>query len=224
MVRTAVIIVFSAAMAFGGPVLAKKSQRETHVQKQIMRSPDELMPLISVKGDALDPAITISTRGIISQKTKILWSKFENENSFLRAFVDKKTGVVSAQVYHQAVYGGSGWHFFTRATYEGLEGLTEVDLDRLGSDVNCASYGCTHYEDLAFTVPVEMIHLAASKYDPANPLYGLNYRLFGKSGQTIDEGIPINEITAFSRKIAEVKREMGFTDEPKKAAPSEAAQ
>lgn len=210
-----------AALSVLTPAIAKETKSEREMRAMIERQPEQIVPLIKVEGDGMDPSIKISTHGVSYSVGRVLLSKYTDESSFLRAIISKKTGDVVVQVYHIATYGGTGWNFFNRATYEGPDGLVEVKADRLGSDVNCSRYGCTHYEDVAFEIPLETIDAIAASFDPSNPNRFLKYRLFGQSGATIDEGIPINEVTAFSRKVHRVLGTMGPPPDTKaKPAPS----
>ncbi len=184
---------------------AKESKSDAALRQQLERSPASLESLVKVKGDSLDPSYTISTSGVSVFVSKGWLASTTIENSFLRAFVDKKTGAVTAQVYHSARYGGNGWNHFRRASYEGADGLVETSADRVGSDVSCARYGCTYYEDIVFDVPWSTFEALASKYDPANPMTGMKYRLFGQSGNNFDEGIPINEIVAFVNVVKKIR-------------------
>lgn len=130
----------------------------------------------------------------------------KSESSFLRAFIDKKTHIANVQIYHIANYGGDGWNFFYKATYEGRDGLKEVEVSRIGSDVDCQRYGCYYTEDVGIPVSLDDLEAVAKAYDPANPLTGLRYRLFGKSGQTVDEIVPANEIVAFVASVRQAQR------------------
>jgi len=180
-------------------IMAKESKQERQVRELLSLSPETLISRIDISNDPLDPSITISTKGVIALTSKGLLSSATNENSFLRGFIDKKTGEVSVQIYHLAIYSARGWHFFERATYEAPDGLREVETTRAGSDVSCSKYGCTHYEDIIVPIDFDVLTQAAANYDPAAPMLGLRYRLFAKSGEKIDDALPINEIVAFVR-------------------------
>jgi len=198
------ILLLTALLAV--QVSAKESKSETKLLEQVRRSPAALENLVTIKGDSLDPSYTVTTRGVSVVVSKGWLASTTYENSFLRGFISKKTGEITVQVYHSATYGGSGWNFFNRASYEGPNGLEEAKADKVGSDVSCSSYGCTHYEDVVFDIPWSTIEAFAAKYDPANPVTGLKYRLFGQSGVNIDEAIPINEIVAFANVMKKLRQ------------------
>jgi hypothetical protein len=195
MVRAAaLILVLISAPAVSAP----KKDPNSKVLSLLDRPASELEPLVTVTGDYLDPEIKVTTRGVIAPVVKMNWlSSSKVENSFLRGFINRKTGKVATEVYHVATYTGRGWHHFNRASFEGPNGLVEAPIVRLGSDVSCGRYSCTYQEDVSFPVDFEVLKAAAAAYDPANPRLGLKYRLFGQSGTNTDEAIPINEIAAF---------------------------
>lgn len=195
----------AAIWTIAHPALAKESKQQQRAREMIMRAPDALLPLIKVEGDSLDPSYTVSTYGVSAVVDKTWAGSTTHENSFLRAIIDKKTGAAVVQLYHVARYSGSGWNFFERASYDSPDGLISVRADRLGSDVNCGRYGCTYYEDVAFEIPLATIEAMSKKYDPVDPMMGMKYRLFAKSGVTADDVVPINEIVAFTLKINEVR-------------------
>lgn len=171
----------------------------------LRRPPSAIEPLIKVAGDRLDPSIEISSYGASAITNKGLLVSTTTENSFMRAFIDKKDGKVSTQIYHIENYSGE-WKYFNSATYEAPEGIKEVSANRVGSDVNCYRWGCSFTEEVVFPVDFAILEKAAAAFDPANPLNGLRYRLFAKSGDRVDEAIPINEIVAF---VAVVNRARG---------------
>lgn len=197
------ILILTALLA--AQASAKESKTEAALREQLQRSPATLENLVKIKGDSLDPSYTVTTQGVSVFVSKGWLASTTIENSFLRAFIDRKTGAVTAQVYHSATYGGRGWHHFQRASFEGPNGLEEVKADRVGTDVSCSRYGCTHYEDVVFEIPWATIDAMAAKYDPANPQVGLKYRLFGQSGQNFDEAIPVNEIVAFANVVRKLR-------------------
>jgi hypothetical protein len=204
-------------------VVAKEPKAVIELRAAYSRPIEELLPLVTVKGDTLDAAATITTEGVTIVKSGGWLMSFKNEPSFLRGFIDKSTGAMSAQVYHRAVYSGSGWYFLRRASFVGEGGLQTVDALRLGSNVDCSRYGCTYFEDVAFPVPLETLEQISATYSPQNPLVALKYRLFGQSGNTIDAEIPINEIAAFTRKLQDVRASLGLAAAPVAVAPTEPA-
>lgn len=206
--RTALHVVARTIVLLSGATLPlpaiAQSKQDKQISALLARPPQVLLPLITVKGDSLDPRIEVHTKGVTALVSKGLLASTTTENSFLRAFIDRKTGDVSAQVYHYATDSGRSAPSFRRATYETPDGIREVEADRVGFDVSCARYGCTYYEDVIFPINFATLEAAAKLYDASRPANGIEYRLFGQSGVTVDEGLPVNEIAAF---VAVVNRE-----------------
>ncbi|WEK42986.1 MAG: hypothetical protein P0Y64_16835 [Candidatus Sphingomonas colombiensis] len=175
-----------------------QSRNEAQIVALVSRSPENLESLFKITGDNLDTDVTISSYGVTSIVSKGLLASTTNEDSFLRAFVDKKSGVVTAQEYHIAKYGGRGFDRFEKATYDTGGGVRESRVSETSNDVSCGRYGCTHYQDLVFSVDLSALREIAAQWNPANPLQpSLQYRIFGQSGSNVDSVIPANEITAF---------------------------
>jgi hypothetical protein len=186
------------------PALAKETSRERQLREMFSRTPDQIMPLIEVSGDAMDPSYKLSSYGVSVIVSKGLLFSTTYENSFLRGFVNKTTGNIIVQVYHSATYDASNWYHLRRATFETTDGIKQAELDRIATDVSCGRYGCTYSEDVAFDLPVETLDQVAQTYDPAKGQQFMRYRLFGQSGTTIDDVVPVNELTAFVMKLREV--------------------
>ena len=183
-----------------------QSKDEKRAFELLDRKPEWLVPYIKVEGDSLDPQIKISTYGVTARTSKGLLASTTTENSFLRGYIDRKTGEVSAQIYQSMTYGGRGFDSFRRATYESPDGIEEVATSTVDSDVSCQRYGCTHFSDVVFPVKMDVLRAAAKAFDPNNPRTGLKYRLFGQSGTNVDDVVPSNELVAFVRVV---DRELG---------------
>lgn len=188
------------------PARGEPSKLEKQILSLLVRPPAELEPLIKIEGDRMDPSITISSYGATQIVSKGWIASTTVEDSFMRAFIDKQTGEISAQIYHIASYGGKGWNFFQNATYQAPDGLKEVAINRLDSDVNCYSHGCSYREHLTVPIDFSMLEAMAAKFNPVNPYNGLAYRLFARSGDRIDAAIPENEIVAFVNVVNRARR------------------
>lgn len=200
MVRaTALILIASAASAAAAEKLADQ------ILRLASRPPATLEPLVRVVSDRMEPTINITSEGVTAIVNKGWLASSTDENSFLRAFVSKKDGAVDAQIYHISHYGERGWRFYTSATYEAPGGkLEQTDLVKIGNDVNCFRSGCLHTEVVGIPIPFDVLERAAAAFDHANPMVGLHYRLFARSGNREDQVLPGNEISAF---VAVVRRE-----------------
>jgi hypothetical protein len=203
-------IAAAAALLMVPNIVHAQAKADQRTLALLARPPAELVGLVKVTGDSLDPQTTISTQGVTAIVSKGLLASTTSENSFLRAFIDRKTGAVSAQVYHRMTYGGRGFDHFTRATYEAPEGIEEAAASEVATDISCGRYSCSHYADVIFPIKVDVLRAAAKAFDPAEPIAGIKYRIFGQSGTNTDEGLPGNEIAAFvtviDREVAALKR------------------
>lgn len=196
------ICVAASASLFAPATSPAQNKAEAQVAALVSRSPDSLEPLFKVTGDSLDPVVTISSYGVTAIVNKGLLASTTNEDSFLRAFINKKTGVVTAQVYHLVRYGGRGFDSFQRATYDNGAGIQEASVSEAGHDVSCGRYGCVHYQDLIFPVDTDALRKVAKEWSASDPYHpSLRYRIFGQSGTNYDSVIPANEIAAFVRVV-----------------------
>jgi starvation-inducible outer membrane lipoprotein len=73
-------------------------------------------------------------------------------DSFLKGYVNKKTGKRYYQVYQFISYQGRGWRLYQQVDYETPEGKTSKPLTRYHRELlNCASSrGCTYEEHVVF--------------------------------------------------------------------------
>lgn len=173
------------------------------IESQLARSPADVAMFVKVKGDALDPQITVSTEGVTVVHRKGLLASSTEENSFLRAFISKKDKSVTAQIYHAVIDAGRTAPNVYQASVETDKGPEQFDARQVGYDVNCGRYVCTHYEDVVVTVPIDLLRKSAAFYSASNPARGLKYRLYGRSGATFDDAIPVNEIAGFIQVVDE---------------------
>lgn len=195
MVRKALVAAVLAITCISGHAFAKQSDLEK-AEAILRRPPETLEPSILVKGDRLDPNITVSTYGVTQVRVKGFVLNYDDESSFLRAFIDRRSGEVTAQIYHVAKHGGD-WNFYRTATYSLPDGLKQVETLAAGSDVKCQSWGCSFQEDVIIPIPFAALADKAAHFNPASPFNGIAYRLFGQTGVTIDGVVPENELVAF---------------------------
>ena len=120
---------------------------------------------VTVEGvnDQLEDEITVSTVnferplfGIVPRGTG---------DPFLRAYIDKDTGrVIARQLY---VYSNSyDWMDWDEARFRAGDELVKFSMEKIGSDVDCSQYGCSHFEDILGTISEEHIKALASQEGP----------------------------------------------------------
>jgi len=69
---------------------------------------------------------------------------------FFRAYIDKSSKSQNLQLYVR--FNSSDWIFWDRVKFDAGNGLEVFDVSRVGSDVDCSQYGCSHYEDVVFKI------------------------------------------------------------------------
>jgi hypothetical protein len=95
-------------------------------------------------------------------------------DSFLKGYVNKKTGKRYYQVYQFISYQGRGWRLYQQVDYETPEGKTSKPLTRYHRELlNCASSrGCTYEEHVVFDIEERLLRkiaeLAPSRQEKVN--------------------------------------------------------
>ena len=192
------------------PTLAagKKTKIPKQIQQLLAMTPDDFARKITIKDDALEVSAEISTINGWQQKDGLL--KIVNSDQFFRAFINKKTGEVSYQVY-QFVYYYGDWAFFNRVNYETADGPVQKDLTVISRDVlECTTYlGCRHSEHIGFEVDEKLLRAAAANYKP-NAVEAWRFRLKAQSGVQRDEGFVAAEIVALLQTVDTYKKDNGL--------------
>lgn len=171
---------------------------EDQIANLFQRPVSELEALIKVRGDALDPRITVSSYGATQIVEQGPSGSTTLETAFLRAFIDRRSGEITAQVYAVIDYESDSWSNYDLATVQTLSGVSEKNVDQISSDVHCYnSYICLYHEESVFPISFKDLESLAQTYDPKNPIFSMKYRLFSRSGNNFNDAIPINEIVAF---------------------------
>ena len=73
-----------------------------------------------------------------------------SQDWFLRGYVDKSTKKPTYQLY--AIVNSGQWMYWDEARYKVGGKLTNRELSRVGSDVDCSKFGCAHYEDVVLSL------------------------------------------------------------------------
>ncbi|WP_374414889.1 hypothetical protein [Novosphingobium colocasiae] len=149
-------------------------------------TPQDWTASTRLQDDSLETSAQFDTQLGFQEKHGLLgivWS-----DVFLRAFVNKKTGETTYQVYFATVTQAGGWPFFNRVNYEMPGGPEAAELTKVGSDVDCTASrytGCTYTEHVLFSPSRETLDKVATTYVP-NAVSAWKMRLKGQSGQTLD--------------------------------------
>jgi hypothetical protein len=157
-------------------------------------TPDNVAERVTLKDDDLEAQAVFTTEPIYKEKGGLLGGVAND--SFLRAFVDKRTGQVSWQVYIIINYSASAWQFYEVANYQTSQGVTQVPVTIIDRDVyDCTSYGtCSYTEQLGFDLTDEVVRALAKLYLPGGKLGIWRFRLEGHGGGDFTDGIAAAEV------------------------------
>jgi hypothetical protein len=132
--------------------------------------------------------------------------------NFLRAFIDKKSGKTSFQVYQVIYYQGSGWNFFQRVNFETPSGPQSKPATVIKRDVDCTGSrysGCTYIEHVAFDVDESLLRTIASGYSPGKSSTW-KFKFTAKSGQDYNDGMLPAEVAGLLDKVDEYLASKGL--------------
>lgn len=166
-------------------------------QKYLSMTPSDFEKCATIKDDSLDTIAVLSTLPCFQERQglmRVTW----NDNSF-RAFIDKKTGKTTFQVYQYIDYSGE-WRFYDRVNYETPDGPKSDELTEIGRDLGgCSRYGsCLLRETIAFNVPASLLRTIASKYQPQTTIIW-RFKYYSKSGLEWQDGIAPAEAAGIIR-------------------------
>lgn len=162
----------------------------------------------TLKDDSLDTTATITTEPGFIEHQGLL--RVVMHDTFLRGFIDKKTGEAVTQVYEWVTYDGA-WRFYETANFSSLNGPVSVPATQIDKQVDsCSTLSCTHTEHIAFTIPEAYLRALAAAYVPGKPAIWL-YKFIPKSGPDFTDGLSNAEIAGFIARIDEYKAAHGLT-------------
>lgn len=176
-----------AMILASGPAYTEKLSKDD--LRAISMSVDQMARLVSVnRGDELDPTIEVSTRDVLRKNGTDRW---------FRAFKNKKSGIVEYQFYIVLAMPDS--YRPKRLNFIGPDGLVEREVQKIGYDVDCHRYGCTHYEDAIVILSREEMEFLSKDAKPGEDSVWAA-KLFGK----FTDGIPINTLKTETAAILSV--------------------
>lgn len=199
------LCVLVPAMAGAADKLPKQAQ------KLLAMTPTDFANSAELKDDSLEVTATITTQPGFQEKRgllKIVW----NDN-FLRAFVDKKTGAATYQLYQRIAYAGSGWKFYQLANYETPTGPKSVEVLKIGTNVDCSMSnimgGCTYTETIAFPVDVDLLKTIAASYAPG-VIGAWRFKFKSQSGEDYTDGMVPAEVAGLLQAVANYRTAKGL--------------
>lgn len=186
----------SYVCAFLGLALTSNSANAANrqVERLLAMTPADYVAKATVKDDSLETTATVTTLNGFQEKQGLLGIVWNDV--FLRGFVDKATGRTTYQLYAILYSSGGGWPFFNQVNIALPGGTRTISVDRVGSDVDCSRYGCTHTEQVVFELDESAMRSVAATYAAGAP-NGIAMRFKGQGGIDIDMVIMPAEFAGF---------------------------
>jgi hypothetical protein len=144
-------------------------------------------------------------------------SSIGKSDIMLRAFVPKGSQVkvdtsqigisstsldqTSYQVYFMMT--ASEWNYWDTVRYKINGEVSESSLGRIGSDVDCSQYGCTHYEDVGASISRSELEQIADEN-------GISFRVYSGKYSDVTEDIEISgeEVNDFLQRVDQLEKEV----------------
>lgn len=164
-------------------------------------TPDNVAERVTLKDDDLAAQAMFTTVPIYQERGG-LFSGVPSD-SFLRAFVDKRTGQIIWQDYTTINYSGPSWQFYEVANYQTSLGVTQVPVTVIDRNVNDCSKlgGCSFTEELGFNLTDEVIRAIAKLYVPGAKLGIWRFRLEGEGGGDFTDGFAVAEVAGLVQAV-----------------------
>ncbi len=190
------------------------TSRQGQVEKALLLSKNHFYNSVDVQDDDLDTVATVTTVRGLQEKHGLVG--VVRDDNFIRAFIDKKTGTTTYQIYQIIYYTGQNWNFFNQVNYETPNGPVAQPVDDISRDVNCSGSrfgGCTYVEHIAFTLDPELIALIAANYAPGQRnVWRFKYK--AKSGQQYPDGMLPAEVAGLFDFVRDYKASRGLLRTP----------
>lgn len=174
-------------------------------------TPGHFSQTATVEDDDMEVTAIISTVNGYQEKHGLLGVVWDD--NFLRAFVDKRTGIVRYQVYQHIQYDGDQWRFYDAVNYQGPSGIETKQLTTVHREViGCggASSGCSYSEDIGFMVDERLLQQLKQLYLASyNPPWVWKIRFKSKTSYDFDTGILPAEIDGLLQRVDQY-----FSDHP----------
>lgn len=156
-------------------------------------TPEAVRSRVTLTDDALETNATLTTRTVYREARGLLGAT--PFDAFLRAFVDKRSGATSFQVYATVRYTALVWTRFDTANYLTAAGPRSVELDQIARvRGRCWRYaGCERLETVGFAVDEAVLRAAAAAYRPGETA-PWPFRLKSRTGVERTDGLAAAEI------------------------------
>lgn len=200
-------VIFAAFLLFGLTSCATVTQEQA-VKDAFSLTKDHFSNSVTIKDDALDVNATITTlNGYRAPRNYFLDSWSDN---FIRAFVNKKTGAVTYQVYQIIHYRSPSWRFYNLANYETKTSPRQTSVTVIDRDVDCTGSssrysGCSYTEHIGFDVDEDLMKSIAASYVEGVQVVW-RFKLGSKSGVEHQDGFMLSEIAGIVGAVEKYRR------------------
>lgn len=158
----------------------------------------------TTKDDALETVATLNT--INGHQIIIDSYGSVGDDDFFRAFIDKKTGKTTYQLYQVIRYEDKGWRYFNLFKYESPNGVQATPAEVLTRDVDCSrvvqTEKCSYEEHVVLTLDEAFMRWLAKLYSPTEPV-ALAYKVSPKSGNDREKFILAAEAAGLLQRVDE---------------------
>jgi hypothetical protein len=190
-------------------------------QRLFSMTPEQFERSATVKDDELEVEATITTQRGFKKNFGIEW--LGRNDCFLRAFVDKKTGVARYQLYAIIADRESDRDRYQLVNYETPAGPKTAELLRLGRTKDCLLRNlmgqCTYTEDVALPVDEALLTQLAARYAPGQRA-AWYFRFKAQSGVQYTDGLAAAEIAGLLAAVATYRRDHHLPASPMGSAPA----
>ena len=163
----------------------------------------------SLRDDSLDLIATITTADGYRPR-RGAFDKSWNDN-FLRAFVDKRTGRTTYQVYQDFFYRAHAMRRYYAANYAGLGGPRSVDVTVIDRDIVCTGSilsPCSYFETVGFEVDEEVLRAAAGGAQSGGAPWRFKFR--ARSGADFHTGLAPAEVAGLLARVDQYRARRGL--------------
>lgn len=137
----------------------------------------------TIKDDALETVATLNT--INGHQFTIDSTGSVGDDDFFRAFIDKKSGKTTYQLYQVIRYEDKGWRYFNLFKHESPNGVQSTPAEVITRDVDCSRVAhtekCSYEEHVVLTLDDAFMRWLAKLYSPKEAV-ALAYKVSPKSG------------------------------------------
>ncbi|MDN7533839.1 hypothetical protein [Burkholderia orbicola] len=167
---------------------------------------DHFRRTATVTDGDLETAATISTLYGWQPDSNLLVGRVSD--TYLRAFIDKKSGATLFQVYTWLRYPGD-WRDYRQSNYLTVDGLKTAAVTNLGqANVDCSlrAVGCIYLDQLGFTVTESDLRRLRAVHG-ATPSFVWRFKLKARNGPDCDGELSVAEIGGLLARVDQYRHE-----------------